>query len=231
MARHTWTIGEVINLLRDDFPDVTVSKLRFLEGQGLIDPGRGSSGYREFGDEDVSRIRYILQQQRDHFLPLKVIKSKLTAWERGEEPAASPGPSGPPPETYFAASEARMNAEELCRAAGITRMDLKKLLDHDVLEPAVDEQGRDVFGDEDLIVARSAARLLEHGLEARHLRVLRLSADRLYELLHQLTSPLLRHGNPETRRRAGEILAECAQAARDAQEAILRSELRRLTAR
>ncbi|HZJ48186.1 MAG TPA: MerR family transcriptional regulator, partial [Acidimicrobiia bacterium] len=78
------SIGEVITLLKDEFPDLTVSKVRFLEGRGLINPRRSTSGYRSFSDEDVARLRYILQQQRDHFLPLKVIKSKLTMWERGE---------------------------------------------------------------------------------------------------------------------------------------------------
>src|SRR5918996_1245622 len=81
------SIGEVINLLRDDFPDVSVSKIRFLESQGLIDPDRSDSGYRQFDRDDVARLRFILRQQRDHFLPLKVIKSKLTLWERGEESA------------------------------------------------------------------------------------------------------------------------------------------------
>ncbi|HIE22041.1 MAG TPA: MerR family transcriptional regulator, partial [Acidimicrobiia bacterium] len=81
------SIGELINLLRDDFPDVSVSKIRFLESQGLIDPRRSPSGYRQFDEHDIARLRFILQQQRDHFLPLKVIKSKLTVWERGEEEA------------------------------------------------------------------------------------------------------------------------------------------------
>ncbi|HSO49000.1 MAG TPA: MerR family transcriptional regulator, partial [Acidimicrobiia bacterium] len=84
-ASQSLSIGEVINLLRDDFPDVSVSKIRFLESQGLIDPGRSDSGYRQFDQTDLARLKFILQQQRDHFLPLKVIKSKLTLWERGED--------------------------------------------------------------------------------------------------------------------------------------------------
>ena len=84
-AARSHSIGEVINLLRPEFPDLTVSKLRFLEGQGLVEPQRSASGYRMFTEEDVQRIEYILKEQRDHYLPLKVIKSKLTAWELGEE--------------------------------------------------------------------------------------------------------------------------------------------------
>jgi len=81
--QRTHTIGEVINLLRPEFPDVSVSKVRFLESRGLIQPGRSSSGYRIFDDDDVQRIQYVLTEQRDHYLPLKVIKSKLSAWDKG----------------------------------------------------------------------------------------------------------------------------------------------------
>ena len=102
-GRVTRSIGEVINTLREEFPELTVSKIRFLESQGLVEPERSPSGYRLFTDDDVNRIQYILREQRDHFLPLKVIKSKLTAWERGEQVTARPE-SGPPPETYFAGS-------------------------------------------------------------------------------------------------------------------------------
>lgn len=217
------TIGEVINSLRGEFPEITVSKVRFLETKGMVKPRRSKSGYREFTSEDVSRIRYILQQQRDHFLPLKVIKSKLNAWERGEVPPDAP--SGPPPETYFAVTQTEMSREELSRAAGLSVNDLDLLIDSGVIQPGVTAGGDDVFGSDDLTVAQSAARLLRNGLEARHLRTLRLGAERSSELLHQLTVPLLRHGNPDTRRRAAEVLADCAQAAGELQQAILRSTL------
>ena len=116
--RRALAIGEVIDLLQEEFPDVSISKLRFLESQGLIRPVRSPSGYRQFRAPDVERIRYILRQQRDHFLPLKVIKAKLSAWERGEEPTVSPA-AGPLPEAYFGGGKARMSADELARAAGV----------------------------------------------------------------------------------------------------------------
>lgn len=219
------TIGEVITNLRPEFPEITVSKVRFLETKGMISPRRSKSGYREFTSEDVSRIRYILQQQRDHFLPLKVIKSKLNAWERGEVPTDSPG--GLPPDTYFATSPTEMNREELSRAAGLSPTDLELLIDNHVIQPAPGPGAAEVFGSDDLAVAQAAARLLRNGLEARHLRTLRLGAERSSELFHQLTVPLLRHGNPDTRRRAAEVLADCAQAAGDLQQAIVRSTLAR----
>ena len=228
MARgDTHTIGEVINLLREEFPEVTVSKLRFLEGQKLIDPKRSPSGYREFSGSDLERIRYILRQQRDHYLPLKVIKSKLAAWQRGDDPA-SELPEGPPPEAYFASSGVSMSPAELAKAAGLARKQVSALVEHGVIEPMTLDDGKEVFRDEDLVVARAAYRLLRHGFEARHLRAFRLAADREVDLLRQLTAAQLRHRNPDSRQQAAEILADCAQAGRELSETLVRSHLRRL---
>lgn len=223
----THSIGEVINLLRGEFPELSVSKVRFLEGQGLIQPVRSPAGYRVFSEDDIHRIRYILREQRDHFLPLRVIKSKLTAWERGEEPPARPE-SGPPPEAYFAQTGVSLTEEELSRSSGLAPRQIEELISQGLLDPVELPDGGTVFRDEDLIVARAAFRLLVQGLEVRHLRTLRLAADRETELLRQLSGPLLRHRNPDNRRRAAEILADCAQAGGQLKEAIVRSRLRRL---
>ena len=219
------TIGEVINQLREEFPDLTVSKVRFLEGQGLIQPGRSPAGYRVFSEDDISRIRYILREQRDHFLPLKVIKSKLTAWEHGEELDAG-GEAGPPPEAYFAASGISMSAEELARSARLTMDELSALMGEGILKPLALPDGSSVFRDDDLIIARAAHRLLRRGLEPRHLRTIRLAADRKSDLIRQLVEPLLRHRNPDNRRMASETMADCSQAAAALEEGIVRSRLR-----
>lgn len=226
-AARSHSIGEVINLLRPEFPDLTVSKLRFLEGQGLVTPTRSASGYRVFTEEDVRRIEYILREQRDHYLPLKVIKSKLTAWEHGEESPVV-AESGPPPEAYFASSGVSSAPAELMRASGLSAEQLAGLVDEGLLVPVVLPDGSEAFGDEDLVVARSAHRLLARGLEVRHLRALRLAADRETDLLGSLVAPLLRHRNPENRHRSAEILADCAEASALLQENIVRSRLRRL---
>lgn len=229
-SARTHSIGEVINLLKPDFPDVTVSKLRFLEGQGLVSPQRSSSGYRVFTDEDIRRIEYILREQRDHYLPLKVIKSKLTAWEHGEESPVVPE-SGPPPEAYFAASGVTLTPQELMRSAGLSREQLEGLVAEGVLDPYELPDGKIVFRDDDLSAARSANRLLARGLEVRHLRLLRLGADRQSDLLGQLVAPMLRHRNPENRQRSAEILADCSQAAAQLQETMVRARLRGLLER
>ncbi len=226
-ARKTRSIGEVINSLRADFPDISVSKVRFLEAQGLIAPTRSPSGYRMFAEEDVERLRYVLSEQRDHFLPLKVIKSKLTSWDRGED-TTTPRDSGPAPEAYFGSAGVSMAIDELCRASGLSREQVEELITQGVLSPLELPDGRQVFRDEDLAIARSAYRLFGRGFEGRHIRSLRLAADREVDLLAQLVTPLLRHRNPKNRRRAAEVLADGASAGAQLQENLVRSRLRRL---
>lgn len=226
-SRKTRSIGEVINALKSEFPDLSVSKVRFLEAQGLIDPGRSPSGYRKFTQDDVDRLRYVLSEQRDHFLPLKVIKSKLTSWDRGEEPA-TPRDTGPAPEAYFGSAGVSMASDELGRASGLTRAQIDELIAQGVLDPIELPDGRQVFRDEDLAIARAAYRLFARGFEGRHIRSLRLAADREVDLLAQLVTPLLRHRNPKNRRLAAEVLADGASAGNKLQENLVRSRLRRL---
>lgn len=223
-------IGAVVEALAVEFPDITVSKVRFLEGEGLIDPPRTDSGYRQFYPADVERIRYILRQQRDHFLPLKVIKDQLDQWERGVEPTIDP-PAGPPPDTYFGGTDLRYETQELAQAAGVSVRLVEDLASHGVLEATVSSDGVESFNADALETVRAAQRLIGHGLEARHLRAFRLAANREVDIFQQLTGPLLRHPSPSNTRQAAEVLADVAQAARDLQESIVRSQLRRLLGR
>ena len=220
------SIGGVINLLKEEFPDISVSKVRFLENQGLITPSRSDSGYRLFHDEDIKRLRFILQQQRDHYLPLKVIKSKLTMWERGEEPNLAP-PSDIHPEAFFARSDVRLDRGELQRAAGLSARQVEELEDQGLLHASI-ENGKTVFGEQDLAVAAQAQRLLAYGLETRHLRTLVIGSEKASALLQQLTSPLFRHRSPEARRKAAETLAGCADAINRLQAILLTEDLRRV---
>jgi len=213
------SIGEVINLLRDDFPDVSVSKIRFLESQGLIDPDRSGSGYRQFDSSDVARLRFILQQQRDHFLPLKVIKSKLTLWERGEDvngETTSPAPKldeeGEP-----------LDRTELLKRSKLEDNELDALIEVGLVRPIRDSV---VFSPEAGIVAMEAKRLMDHGLEARHLRTIRLSSEREADLLRQLVAPLLKASNPEARARAKDVLESSSDSVQAMHRALLASELR-----
>ncbi len=226
MTEEPQSIGSVINLLRDEFPDISVSKVRFLENQGMITPGRSESGYRIFYDDDIKRLRFILQQQRDHYLPLKVIKSRLTMWERGEEPSLSP-PGDTHPEAFFARGEAHFEREELAHSAGLSPRQIDELVTMGLLHPTRTD-GRQLFRDPDVAIATQVQRLVAYGLEVRHLRTLVLGSEKASALLRQLTSPLFSHRSPEARRKAAETLAGCADAINKLQAGLLIEELRRM---
>ena len=214
----TLSIGEVINQLRDDFPDVSVSKIRFLESQGLIDPDRSDSGYRQFDSQDVARLSFILQQQRDHFLPLKVIKSKLTLWERGEDLDSREAGSG-----SNVSSGEPLSRDEVLKRSGLTDQQLEDLLDAGVIRHIPDST---VFQSEIGVAALEAKRLMDIGLEARHLRAIRLSVDREADLIRQLTAPLMRAKNAESRARARDLLESSASSVQALHRALLAGELK-----
>jgi len=217
-----YSIGEVINELREEFPDVSISKVRFLESQGLLAPARSDGGYRMFDDSDLDRLRFILRQQRDHFLPLKVIKSKLTLWERGEEV------EGDEPGTLRSAlleprSEAVPTAE-LLRRSGLTAEQLDALVGNGLLASPVDG----VFGPDAIGVAAEARRLFAQGLEPRHLRSVKHAAEREADIVSQLAAPLLRVRNAEGRERARALVEAVGDSVAAMHRALLAGEVRRL---
>lgn len=223
------SIGDAVDHLQAEFPDVSVSKIRFLESEGLIHPPRTASGYRVFEPADLERIRFILRQQRDHFLPLRVIRAKLTAWERGDETTPRPA-AGPPAETYFSTSGRTLTAAEAAETAGVPVSIFAELIRHGVLD-ATAGSAEARFDDDDVVILRAAYRMIGHGLEARHLRTIRLGANREVDLFRQLSGTLLRHATPQSRRQAADMLADVAQAAREMQEAMVRADLRDTLAR
>jgi len=216
-ARGTMSIGEVLGTLRPDFPDVTISKIRFLEAEGLIEPERTPSGYRKFSRDDVSRLRYVLAAQRDNYLPLRVIKAHLEAIDRGLEPpeTAGGGPQVPRalavadglpgPDTFAReTTELRLSREELIDAAAIDA-DQLGLLEQFGLVTA--RPGGFYDGDA-LVIAKTVAEMSRFGLEPRHLRAFRAAADREVGLVEQVVAPLVRQRNPEARGRAEEVARE-----------------------
>jgi DNA-binding transcriptional MerR regulator len=228
--RHTprLTIGEVLAVLRDDFPDVTISKIRYLESEDLVHPQRTPSGYRKFSRADVTRLRYVLTAQRDHYLPLRVIKDQLDALDRGEP---LPGPTAdqaavPPvaPDVDGTAAAAPLSAEQFARAAGLEADQLADCVQFGLL--ATDADGRHPVSD--LAIARAAAGLARHGIEPRHLRVYRSGAEREAGLIEQLVAPVLRARSEEARTRATEKLSELAGLSAQLHSALLESRLRDL---
>jgi DNA-binding transcriptional MerR regulator len=287
------SIGEVLAALHDEFPDITISKIRFLESQGLIDPERTPSGYRKFRPDDLARLRWILFQQKEHFLPLKVIKERLdqlgpddlvqldsptpeTHAPDADEPAddaprpvvtdpmVSPAevPVTPPVSAPFAAGGRRRTPprsgapafaptlplddetddaevaaptvdveqlytrDALASAAGLDRDQLASLEQYGLVTPARDT-GDDVQFDADALeTATIAARLFARGIEARHLRMYRTSAEREAVLFSQVLLPYLRQRNPEARARLQSELVELAGLGRRLRTVLLRQAVR-----
>jgi len=225
------TIGEVLAVLRDDFPDVTISKIRYLESESLVHPQRTPSGYRKFSRADVTRLRYVLTAQRDHYLPLRVIKDQLDALDRGEplpadnQVAAQDSPSpAPPASTDDGTAEAPLPALEFARAAGLEPDQLADCVHFGLL--ATDAQGRHPASD--LPIARAAAGLARHGIEPRHLRAYRTGAEREAGLIEQLVAPVLRARSEEARTRARDKLRELTGLSAQLHTALLEARLRDL---
>lgn len=193
------SIGTVLNALRDEFPEVTISKIRFLESEGLIEPQRTPSGYRKFSAGDVERLSHVLRMQRDHYLPLKVIREHLDAMERGEVvqlPVVGRQRDGEDLlEPSDAPTAARIGRAELLAAAEIDESDLKEWESYGLIAPL--EGG--VYDAETVTVASLVTELGRFGIEPRHLRVMKAAADREAGLVDQVVAPLKRHRNPQTR--------------------------------
>ncbi len=219
-TRAFMSIGEVLGQLRPDFPDITISKIRFLEAEGLIEPERTASGYRKFSREDLSRLRYVLTAQRDHYLPLRVIKEHLEAIDRGLEPPAvgAGGPKVPralvaaeglpAPEAFLPeVSEIRLSRKELLSAAGLEPHQLDQLEQYGLLAP---RGGGSHYDGDALVVAKTVAEMARFGIEPRHLRAFKNAAEREIGLVEQVVTPLVRQRNPEARARAEEVVRELA---------------------
>jgi DNA-binding transcriptional MerR regulator len=220
------SIGAVLAQLRGDFPDVTISKIRFLESEGLVQPGRTPSGYRQFAATDVERLRFVLSAQRDHYLPLKVIKEQLDAADRGLESATptprlprklvslgtvgdyrdSGGTAMPCADDFASHREIRLTQEELLSEAGVDAAMLSELQQYGLVRP-----GPAGFYDADTVmVAKTVKAMTGFGIEPRHLRAFRSSADREVGLLEQIVTPVFRHRDDGAKERADELVRELA---------------------
>ncbi|MEU8437339.1 MerR family transcriptional regulator [Streptomyces sp. NPDC029216] len=227
------SIGTVLTMLRDEFPEVTISKIRFLEAEGLVEPRRTPSGYRKFSTDDVERLGRILRLQRDHYLPLKVIREQLDALDRGEQvripaPAAhgesvagSARPDGPGEPGGEPPTVSRVGRAELIAAAEVDEAQLAEWESYGL----VCEAPGGGFDAEAVAVARLIADLGRFGLEPRHLRAMKAAADREAGLVEQVVAPLRRHRNPQTRTHAEATMKELAGLSVRLHEAFVQSAL------
>lgn len=225
-------IGEVLRRLRPDFPGVSISKIRFLETEGLVQPQRTESGYRKFSYADLEQLRYVLTAQRDHYLPLRVIRAHLDALARGLEPpsvagAAPRAPRRPglePSEEPAgrAPRELRMSRAELLANSGLIEEQLSSLQDYGLVRQ---QPGTDTYGSGALSVATAVAGLARHGLEPRHLRAFQTAAERQVSLIVQVVGPAPRVRNEEAALRAGQLQDELATLAIHLHAALVRQAL------
>jgi len=227
MAIGLRSIGQVLAVLKADFPDVSISKIRFLEAEVLISPERAPSGYRRYAASDIDRLRYILDVQKNHYLPLKVIREHLELMDRGEAPPSltGPAPAAEEPEAAEVVAPAsrqpkraiRVTRRELLQVSGLSEASLADLEKHGLVLP---RRGTVYYGRDALTVAVIARKLAAFGMDARHLRVVKQSAEREVGLIEQAVAPHLRR-NPSAR----QLPADVMQLVLHAHAAIMRSQL------
>jgi len=214
------SIGDVLAHLRGEFPDTTISKLRFLEAEGLVEPRRTASGYRKYSWDDVARLRFVLTAQRDQYLPLRVIRDQLAAMEGDPGPVLSPvGAPGEP-------EQVRLSRADLLARTGLAEADLAGLIDAGLL---VAHGGH--FDADALEIATAVAELGAYGLQTRHLRAWRTAADREIGLFEQVVTPLARQRGPEARARAAEAVTELLTLSRRLHTALVRAGMRAVLGR
>jgi DNA-binding transcriptional MerR regulator len=212
------TIGTVCRRLQAEFADVSISKIRYLEDQGLLTPKRTQGGYRLFSEEDVDTLETILRLQRDEFLPLRVIREELASGagkERRRRRAA------------LGEAEEGLDLEALCERAGIETGRARELEDFGLLEPRV-EHGQRLYSETDVDIAVACDTLARYGIAPRHLRAFRTAADRESALLEALVAPALRARTPERRRAGIEDLQAMAESANELSQLLFARNVRRL---
>jgi DNA-binding transcriptional MerR regulator len=212
------SIGQVLAKFNPEFPDLSPSKLRFLEDRQLICPARTESGYRKFSPDDLERLRFVLTMQRDHYLPLKVIRGYLDDMDAGRQPEL-PGVVQSPP---MLSVDRRYSREDLIREAGANAMLLQDAVSASLIVPA------DVFGDDAVAVLRSLVELQRCGIEPRHLRGFRAAAERELGLIENALMPVSRRKDASSRARAAEMAREIADQLEIVRSSLIRSALSRL---
>jgi DNA-binding transcriptional MerR regulator len=225
-TRNYLSIGEILVTLKTEYPDITISKIRFLEGEGLIDPERTPSGYRKFYDKDIDRLRTILRMQRDEYLPLKVIKERLE--QKDEEPSGKGKAAEAEPaddELVTPPTGLHMSVEELSAATGVDRNRIRELESFGIL-CSHGLNGEQYFDGDDFVVLSIAKDFFKYGIEPRHLTMYRHFAEREATFFESIVMPMLRQRNPDARKAATDNLTDLALLSRKLKQALLRSNLR-----
>lgn len=234
------SIGEVLQMLKADFPDVSISKIRYLEAEGLVEPSRTPSGYRKFTRADAERLRYVLRMQRDNYLPLKVIREHLDQIDRGLQPAPLSAAEAAPRALVAATdqvsvedlvpdgAELRLSRKELLESSGVTNEALRELEGYGLIDHA---PGTPYYDSTALQVARLAAEMAEFGYGPRHLRPFKLAAERELALVEQVVLPMSRGRHPDSVARAEEAARTIAALAMQLHTTLVKAGLPRTLGR
>jgi DNA-binding transcriptional MerR regulator len=227
-TRNYQSIGEVLVSVKTEFPDITISKIRFLEAEGLIEPERTPSGYRKFYVQDVDKLKSILRMQRDEYLPLKVIKERLLKGDDGDGDATGDDEgdgANVAEELADAPTGLQMSIEEMSAATGIERERIRELESYGIVCSHGPEGARYYDGD-DYIVLSIVKDFFRYGVEPRHLTMYKHFTEREATFFQTIVAPTLRQKNPDARRAASDALAELATTSRKFKQALLRTNLR-----
>ena len=235
-TRNYQSIGEVLVSVKTEFPDITISKIRFLEAEGLIEPERTPSGYRKFYVDDVDRLKSILRMQRDEYLPLKVIKERLLKQGSEEELFDEDGvaieshgdaeaPASAAEELAEAPTGLQMSLEEMSAATGVERDRIKELESFGIVCSHGPDAAKYYDGD-DYVVLSIVKDFFRFGVEPRHLTMYKHFEEREADFFETIVAPTLRQKNPDARRAAAQALADLAVTSRKFKQALLRSNLR-----
>ena len=216
------SIGEVLAHLRTEFPDTTISKLRFLEAEGLVDPQRTASGYRKYSWNDVARLRFVLTAQRDQYLPLRVIREQLDSLDAAPAAPARPALVAVGGASAADPAETRIPREDVMERTGIS----SELLDELEQIGLVTAKPPGWYDGDAVIIVEAVVGLARYGLEVRHLRAFRAAADRETGLFTQLLAPLVRQSDPAARARANETARELQALSQKLHAALVRAGLR-----
>jgi DNA-binding transcriptional MerR regulator len=238
-TRDYLSIGEVLETIKAEFPDISISKIRFLEAEGLITPERTGSGYRKFYENDVKRLRFILALQRDHFLPLKIIRERLIDFEAngGAPPPAAAAPSKPAKGTKGKAaaapvdlaavapviSDVSLSRDELKKASGLSEQQLSGLEEFGLIA-----SGAERYDGGDLTVGKAAKGLFEYGVEPRHMRMYKQLSEREAGFIEQIVAPVALKKDKDAQRQASHSTQMLMQLSRSLRDALVRSSLREL---
>ena len=226
------SIGQVVSELKDDFPEVSVSKVRFLESQGLVSPSRTKSGYRQYGQEDIQRLRWVLEQQRANFLPLRVIRERMIAgdWRKSENEWLD----GMKPTidwaddarnlTRSSAETMNLTFQQLSKASGVGLEKLREMRRLKLIEPKV-AADIEIYDEHDLQIAIIAKKLFDFGLEPRHLRTIKHSAERELDLFAPNVQRIIQQGGLDASAQAQQVMGEFAAAASRLRESLIRRRL------